>query len=97
MAVPNLSPRGLRFGSSEVYTAHKRGSLNPSLWKPEFCVPANASLADVVDQQDDMQIVTRLDAEDDLDADDDDAADDDDDDGEEEDDRSFGSEADEYE
>ena len=62
-------------------------------------MPANASLADVVDQQDDMQIVTRLDAEDDLDADDDDAADDDDDDGEEEDDtcRSFGSEADEYE
>ena len=63
----------------KVYTAHKRGSLNPNLWKPEFCVPANASLADVVDQQDDMQIVTRLDAEDDPDADDDDDANDDDD------------------
>ena len=80
----------------KVYTAHKRGSLNPKLWKPEFCVPAGASLADAVDAQDDMQIVTRLEAEDDLDADDDADADDDDD-SEVEDDNEFGDEADEYE
>ena len=61
------------------FAVHKRGSLNPTLWKPEFCVPEGACLADAVDAQDDMQIVTRLDAEDDLDADDDDDANDDDD------------------
>ena len=46
-------------------------------------MPGSASLADVIDAQDDMQIITRLDAQDDLDADADDSDDDDDDDIEE--------------
>ena len=55
----------------KVYVDHKRGSLNPKLWKPEFCLPSSPSLADAIEAQDDMQIVTRLDAQDDLDASDD--------------------------
>jgi hypothetical protein len=50
-----------------VYTDHKRGSLNPKLWKPEFCMPEGSGLGDVIDACDDMQVVTRLDALDDLD------------------------------
>ena len=54
-------------GSYKIYTDHKRGSLNPKLWKPEFCMPNGASLADVVEAQDDMRITTRTGALDDLD------------------------------
>ena len=65
----------------KVYTDHKRGSLNSKLWVGDLhTVPEHASLADVIDSQDDLQIITRLDAHDDLDADDDNSDDDDDDD-----------------
>ena len=42
-------------------------------------MPEHASLADVIDSQDDLQIITRLDAQDHLDADADDISDADDD------------------
>ena len=42
-------------------------------------MPEHASLADVIDSQDDLQIITRLDAQDNLDADADDISDADDD------------------
>ena len=50
----------------KIYTEHKRGSLNPKLWQPEFCVPDGASLADAIDAYDEMEIMTRSDALDDL-------------------------------
>ena len=54
-------------GSYKTYTDHKRGSLNPQLWKPEFRMPEGASLADAVLAHDEMRITTRTDALDDLD------------------------------
>ena len=64
----------------KVYTDHKRGSLNSKLWVGDLhTVPEHASLADVIDSQDDLQIITRLDAQDNLDADADDISDADDD------------------
>ena len=51
------------------YTGHKRGSLNPLLWKArEHVVPADPELADAVESSDSMQIITRLDGFDDVDA-----------------------------
>ena len=69
-----LAPCELTYDSAtyKVYTAHKRArkpQINPRLWKPEFCLPETASLAGAIEQSDGMQIITRLDAQDDLDAD----------------------------
>ena len=50
-----------------VYEAHKRGSLNKSLWNPQLTVPEGACLADAVEASCEMEILTRLDAQDDLD------------------------------
>ena len=54
-------------GRYKTYTDHKRGSLNPQLWKPEFRMPEGASLADAIQAHDEMRITTRTDALDDLD------------------------------
>ena len=68
---PNLRLAGLdlEWGESLTfgYKDHKSGvasTLTSGLWTPEFCMPQGASLADVVEAQDDMQIITRLDAQD---------------------------------
>ena len=52
-----------------VYTDHKRGSLNPNLnwYGKALCMPDSASLADVIESHDQMEIVTRHDAQDDVD------------------------------
>ena len=47
-----------------VYEAHKRGSLNKSLWNPQLTVPEGACLADAVEASCEMEIMTRLDAQD---------------------------------
>ena len=60
--------------------AYARRGLNSKLWVGDLhTVPECASLADVLDSQDDMEIITRLDAQDNLDADADDISDADDD------------------
>ena len=46
--------------------------MNKALWKPEFCLNEDPTLADAIEASDDMQIITRLDAQDELDGDSDD-------------------------
>ena len=65
----HLAADGLLFGRIKnrlIHCDYKRGSLNPKLWRSDFCLPDGASLADAIEAQDDMQIITRIDAQDDL-------------------------------
>ena len=50
-----------------TYTDHKRGSLNQKLWAPQYTLPETGSLGDAIMAVDDMEIITRLDAADDID------------------------------
>ena len=72
--MPNLSRTGLdldkaqrlRLGSGPAYIWHRAGGRGQG--PREFCVPEAASLADVVEASDQFEIVTRADAQDDIDA-----------------------------